>query len=778
MWNWLKQYKFTIIAVVLLLLLPFAAVFAKGIGTIRRFEEFEPRGPATIFDRNGKVIASLGQKGIDVSLDQVPQELIDAIVAVEDARFFEHKGFDLMGVLRALWVNLRQRDTVQGASTITQQVAKNLFLHPGKTFERKFEELALAILLESRYSKERILELYLNNIYFGEGAYGVESAAQTYFGKSVSELEIGESTLLAGIPRAPSVYTPYANPDLAKERRAVVLDRMVAVGKLKREEADKIKNEEIELATLSRGQARYFVDWVTNQLIDELGETLVFQGGLKVHTSLDLSLQQVAEEIFAEQEHQGALVALDPTNGEVLTMVGGRNYLESQFNRATQAKRQPGSVFKPLVYAAALKEGFQMNTLVEDIPRKYSDYEPENYSEAYWGPVTMKHAIAFSLNNAAVWTLNEIGLRPLLDLTDDLELGLVKDDHNLATALGGLTEGVTPLGMTASFVPFANGGEYFSPHGIIKAVDFEDNEVFQANIEPKRVLTPQEAYLMTNMLEAVMEYGTGKGLEVNTVSAGKTGTTNEHRELWFIGYTPEIVVGVYIGNDDRSPVEGFGSTTAGPLWAKFINSLYPLPDEESEQDDTLPVTGGDLLEDEPKEEFPVPSGIVTDVLIDVFTGLLANERCEMVELDAFIEGTQPTTLAPCAQPRERVAPQVPQVPEVPEEPQVEEPPEVEEPVQPEPEPEEEEPIQPEPEEPEEPQVPQEPTVPEQPQVPQEPQVPSNGVEPPTEVPDQEAPPALPEEPEPEVPMPQEPVPQEPVPQEPEPSAPPQMEQIP
>lgn len=731
MLTWIKRYRYTILALILLMLLPLVVVFVKGYFTLKDFDIGAPLQTASIFDREGKLIGTLGENGRYVTIDEVPKDLANAVVAVEDSRFYQHAGVDVIGIIRAVFANLRAGDTVQGGSTITQQVAKNLFLHPRKTLARKLEELALAVLLEARYSKDQILELYLNSSYFGEGGYGVESAARTYFDKSVSELNLGESSLLAGLLQAPSSYSPYKHMERALNRRSIVLDRMVAVGYLEPDEAERAKFTPVKLAELTGGTARYFLDWVSQILMEQFGETAVFSSGLRVHTSLDLEMQKIAEEIFSEQEHQGALVALDPQDGTVLALVGGRSYQESQFNRAVNARRQPGSVFKPIIYAAAIKEGWQVNSIVEDIPREYSGYKPDNHGEAYWGPVTMKHAIAMSLNNAAVWTLNEIGISAVFKFAKEVGIELPQEDRNLALALGGLTNGVTPLEMTAAFVPFANGGAYFAPNPIVRIVDQEGTVLYDYRPDKKQVLSPQQAYLVSDMLQAVMDYGTGSVVPIERPSAGKSGTTNNQRDLWFVGFTPDIAVGVFMGNDDNSPIEGYGGSIAGPIWAEFINRA---------------------LEDKPARDFPVPSLIVTDVMIDVFTGLLATERCEWTELDAFIEGTVPTERAPCAidwTPRQERQLPIPELPETPE-PEQEQP----EPEQPEPEV-PEEPIEPTPEEPQvpvEPEAPQQPPVqPEQP-APEEPILPTE----PEEVP--EVPPMPPQqEPEPPPVQPQEPL---------------------
>lgn len=621
---WFKRYRYTFIALIFVLLLPFFVVLAKGIFTMATLDLERPTNAAAVFDRNGEVIGYLGNNSRYVSLDNMPEHLQQAVIAVEDSRFYQHPGFDVIGLARAVYANLQAGETAQGGSTITQQLAKNLFLHPGKTFARKFEELALAILLEIRYSKDQILEFYLNTSYFGESATGVENAARSFFGKTAADLTLGESALIAGLLQAPSAYNPYRNLDRALDRRSHVLDRMVDVDYIKLDLATTTKAEHVDLTWRTGGTARYFLDWIASLMTREFGETTVYSRGLRIHTTLDLQMQKIADQLFASQDNQGALVAIDPRTGGILSLVGGRNYIESQFNRAINANRQPGSVFKPIIYAAAIKNGWHLNTIVDDIPREYSGYKPQNHGEAYWGPVTMKHAVTMSLNNAAVWTLNEIGLTPVFTLAQDLNLGLVAADRNLAMALGGLTAGVSPLEMTAAYVPFANGGTYFTATPILRVLDSDGNVLLDNQPEEKRVFTPQQAYLMTDILQAVMEYGTGSQVPIDRPSAGKTGTTNEQNDLWFVGYTPDIVVGIYMGNDDNSPVAGYGGSTAGPVWAEYINRS---------------------LADTPAREFPVPQNITTDVQIDVFTGLLADEHTEWVELDAFVVGTEPTRQA-------------------------------------------------------------------------------------------------------------------------------------
>ena len=379
----------------------------------------------------------------------------------------------------------------------------------------------------------------------------------------------------------------------------------MVVGYLEQDEAERAKSTAVKLAELTGGTARYFLDWVSQLRFMSMGKQRYSAADLGSILRWIWKCRKLRKRFLAVRTSRGPCSA-ESARWNCTGPCWGRNYIESQFNRAVNARRQPGSVFKPIIYAAAIKQGWQVNTIVEDIPREYSGYKPDNHGEAYWGPVTMKHAIALSLNNAAVWTLNEIGISTVFDFAKAVGIELPPQDRNLALALGGLTDGVTPLEMTAAFVPFANGGAFFTPNPIVRIVD-QSGRVLQDNRpEKKQVLSPQQAYLMSDMLQAVMDYGTGSVVPIERPSAGKSGTTNNQRDLWFVGFTPDIVVGVFIGNDDNSPVAGYGGSIAGPIWAEFINRS---------------------LADKPPRDFPVPSLIVTDVMIDVFTGLLATERC-------------------------------------------------------------------------------------------------------------------------------------------------------
>lgn len=735
MWTFLRRRWYLIAAALLLLaLVPAAVLYARSVRMVKEYAATRTFQPAAIYDRNGNLIDRLGREGERISLEEVPEYLREAVVAVEDARFYSHRGIDFIGVMRAFLANLRSGSRTQGASTITMQLARNIFLYPDKTWNRKIREAFLALALESEYSKDEILEMYLNQVYFGEGAYGIGAAARTYFNKPVSELDLAESALLAGLPQAPSRYSPYTHLEEARERRSTVLRRMVQVGSISAEEAERADKQRIALRRRTGGRARYFIDWLTNVLIGEFGEAAVFQAGLQVHTTLDLAYQQAAEAALGRQNNQGALVALDPHTGGILAMVGGRDYRQSQFNRATQARRQPGSAFKPIVYAAALKEGWAVNTLVDDTRRSYAGYEPKNYDDQYWGRLTMKHALALSLNSAAVWTLNELGVDRVVEFARDVGIDLKEDDRHLAAALGGLTHGVSPLALAGAYSIFPSGGVYFEPTPLVEVVDGSGHKLLRQPKQGRQVLTEEQAYLMTDMLRAVMQYGTGRPIAASIPAAGKTGTTDDNVDLWFVGYTPDIVCAVYVGNDDRTPVEGTAASTAGAIWWDFIQQV---------------------VEEEEARDFPVPVNVETGVPIEIFSGLLATERCANVEYDAFIKGTAPTQYAPCA------FPPVPEVEEEPEEAQPAEPAEPEEPEQP------EEPAEPEaPAEPEVPEEPEEPTPPEAPEEPAEPEEPAQPEEPPEQP---EAPPQPPLRPEPEPEAPQPPPPQQGPSPEPEPA---------
>ncbi|HEY8485894.1 MAG TPA: PBP1A family penicillin-binding protein [Limnochordales bacterium] len=602
-------------------------VVARAWWVVRGFDPDRPPEAAMVFDVRGELVGTVGSPYTRfVPLSRIPRHLQEAVVAIEDTRFFRHPGIDPVGIARAVWVNLRARTVVQGGSTITQQLARTLFLTPERSLVRKLEEAALALMLEARFSKERILELYLNRVYFGEGATGVGAAAQTYFGKEPDQLTLGESALLAALIRAPSALSPYRNPEGALRRRELVLQRMVELGYISPRAAREAAAERLRLAELRGGPAPWFMDYLRPLLEQRFGFNLVHRGGLRVHTGLDLRMQRAAQKALGER--QGAIVAVDPRTGDIKAMVGGRDYLESQFNRAVAARRQPGSAFKPFVYAAALQQGWRLNSVVRDVPADFSGYQPRNFRDRYWGPVTLKHALVMSLNVGSVWLASQVGVDRVLRLARAMGIrSLTPEDRHLAITLGGLRNGVTPLEMAEAFAVFAGGGIHRAVRPFFRVVDQDGYVWYDSPPDPgERVLSPQVAYLMTNALQDALQRGTGQLARLGRPAAGKTGTTDGLVSAWFVGYTPQLVAAVYIGNDDGTPVRGTGGTLAAPVWKAFMEAA---------------------LQGEPPLDFPVPEGVVTGIAVDLFNGLRADGLCRWVELDAFLEGTQPWAWSPC-----------------------------------------------------------------------------------------------------------------------------------
>ncbi|MDF2500700.1 MAG: pbpF [Anaerosporomusa subterranea] len=577
-----------------------------------------------VFDVNGQLISKLFEENrIVVPISRVNPYIYQAIIANEDTRFYQHFGIDPIGILRAIVVNLRRGEVAEGGSTITQQLARNMFLNQEQTLLRKIREAILALMIERRFSKQEILQAYLNQVYFGEGAYGVEAASQMYFGKHAADLSLAESALLAGLPRGPNIYSPYVDVNAAKKRRGVVLTGMAAAGFISDEEAKTANREEVITAGKKKRtvQASYFLDYVANELVGRYGANQVYKGGLKVYTTLDIKAQQIAETVLGEQ--QGAVLILDPRNGHIRAMVGGRNYQESQINRVLSEIRQPGSAFKPFVYATALNQGLTQNTLFVDEPINISGYQPKNYDKKNQGPVTMKKALRLSLNTVAVKLANQVGIKPSIDLAKQLGIStLTSQDDNLSTALGGLTEGVSLLELTASYSAFANGGVYSKPIGILK-VTAENGQILEQN-QPSQVavLKPEIAYLLTDMLQSVIQSGTGKAAAIGRPAAGKTGTTDETVTAWFIGYTPDWLAGIYVGNDKRTPMGLTGGEVAG-MWGSMMGQVTAA---------SAPV------------EFVKPANVVSGIPICAETGKIPFGRYKEIEYDAFIKGTEPKSI--------------------------------------------------------------------------------------------------------------------------------------
>ena len=574
-----------------------------------------------VFDINGQLISKLFEENrIVVTINNMSPYVQQAIIANEDTRFYNHFGIDPIGIIRAVVVNIRQGSVVEGGSTITQQLAKNMFLTQERTLFRKIKEALLALIIERKFSKQEIMQAYLNQIYFGEGAYGVEAAAQMYFGKHAKELSLAESALLAGLPRGPNIYSPYIDMKAAAERRAVVLAGMVKEGYITAQQAEQAKTEPITLAGKKKRvvQASYFLDYIANELVGRYGANRVYKGGLKVYTTLDIKQQQAAEAALGEL--QGAVLALDPRNGYVKAMVGGRNYEESQINRVFVEVRQPGSAFKPFLYATALNQGLAANAIIVDEPININGYSPVNYDKKHRGPVTMKKALRWSVNVAAVKLGQQVGIDQVLTLAKSLGITtLTEEDNNLASALGGLTQGTNLWELTTAYSAFANGGVLSRPVAILKVLD-ENNQVLEeGRIIQQSVLTPETAYILTDMLQGVLQDGTATPANLGRPAAGKTGTTDNYETAWFVGYTPDILVGIYVGNDNRKPV-GISGTEVSALWGQMVAKI---------------------VANTPPADFPIPANVIAGIPICANTGKLAEKGCKEIEYSAFIQGTQP-----------------------------------------------------------------------------------------------------------------------------------------
>ncbi|MHB8172616.1 MAG: transglycosylase domain-containing protein [Thermincolia bacterium] len=560
---------------------------------------------AFIFDNRGGLLAVLhGEKNrVPVPFERMPEHLLEAVIATEDIRFYDHSGVDFKAIGRAVVANLEHKRMVEGASTITQQLVKNSFLSPEKTMERKVKEALLAIQLEKNYSKDEILAMYLNRSYFGHGAYGVQAAAQTYFAKDVQYLTLAESTLLAGLLRNPANYSPYLNPESAQGRMTTVLNLMVEAGLITVDEATEARQQGYFLAGLRNREFYrhpFFVDYVIQYAREKLGlsEEQLYRGGLKIYTTMDPKAQQGAEKVFAnprnfppsppDQQVQGAVVVLDYRTGQVKALVGGRSYVAKRgYNRATQLKRQPGSTFKPIaVYGPALEQNYPPTTVLMDSPVNFGKYSPKNAGGGFRGPMMMRDALRWSVNVYAVKLFDKVGIQAGFEFARKLGFPLEERDKVLALSLGGITTGVSPLEMARSYGAFANQGLLVEPNPIAKITDYEGNELFISRINSQRVMNQQTAFLMTGMLQGVVQGGTGTRARLNRPVAGKTGTTQlpdirefrgvgGNKDAWFVGYTPELVAAVWLGydvTDRRHRLDIYGGSYPALIWREVMRA--------------------------------------------------------------------------------------------------------------------------------------------------------------------------------------------------------------
>jgi penicillin-binding protein 1A len=560
------------------------------------------RMAAEVYDRHGKLIGNLSNyHRIWTPIEKIPANLQHAVIAIEDSRFYQHNGVDLRGMARALVKDLMPGGPLQGGSTITQQLAKVVLLSSERTLERKIQDIAYALELEKTYSKKEILEFYLNSIYLGHGNVGVESAARYYFGKSVSDISLGQTALLAGMIRGPENYSPLKNPKLARERRNTVLRKMAEQNYITLAQDKSAEGQGLNTVAPRRTASvgAYFLDYVRERLLQEnFTEDELRYGGYGVYTTLDLSMEEEAErslfgipQFTARTQPQAALVTLDPVTGEILAMAGGRDYGQSQLNRAVKSCRQPGSAIKPFVYATAFEENFTAASIFEDKPLSIplsdgTEWKPENYDRTYRGKMTLREALRESINSVAVQLAQAVGVEPVLDQIERMGItSMVKqgkaNDRNLASlALGGLTRGVTPLELAAAYTAFANQGLLARPVAVLKVLDRQGTVLKEFKPEePKEVLSPQTAYILTMLLKDAVDQGTGVGSKLpDRPAAGKTGTTSDYTNAWFVGYTPDLLTAIWIGNDrQEQPMtykEGnVGSSLPAKIWGAYMGRV-------------------------------------------------------------------------------------------------------------------------------------------------------------------------------------------------------------
>ncbi len=613
-------------------------------------ENLIPASATRIYDCNDQLVTQIGvENRTQVSLSQVPLHVQNAFLAAEDHLFYQHHGIRFEAIARAA-INdalhvLGAERNIQGGSTITQQLVKLSFLNQERTFKRKIQEAILSFKMESRYSKEEILTMYLNRIYFGEGAYGIQAAAQTYFGKNTGDLTIAQAALLAGLIRSPNNYSPYQNPDVAIDHRNQVLDNMYRYNFINEGDYQQAKAEKLELNSnhnVNSYPYPFFVDNITEQLVEKFGEEKVFKGGLKVYTTLDPEIQTYAEKAMANQSNfpasqrdsngvlqpQGAMVIMDPGTGEVKALVGGREHTyQRSLNRATMSPRQPGSAIKPvLIYGPAIdQKGMGPASVIDDAPvtyHNYDNYSPRNADGVYRGLTTLRTALTHSVNIVAVKLLmDHVQISNAIKFA--ARMGIDIDPTGPAIALGGLTHGVTPLELTAAYAAFDNHGIYNSPVSILRVEDYDGTSLYEAEPAPRRVMKETTAYLMTDMMKSVMQSGTGTGAQIGRPAAGKTGTTDEGKDIWFSGYTPDLVGVVWIGYDIPVKMpQSYGGTYPAKIWREVMSQAH---------------------QGIPSHDFTKPEGLKS-VTVDSKSGLLPGPNTPPQDMvtDLFESGTAPT----------------------------------------------------------------------------------------------------------------------------------------
>lgn len=638
-------------------------------------QRYEMKVGSEVYDIHNNLIHRFSFENRQLTnINELPPYLIDGLIAVEDKNFYDHWGMDLVGFFRALLVNLKRGSLSQGASTITQQLARNMFLSLDKQIPRKIKELLLAIRIERHYSKQEILEMYLNKSPFGPGLYGIEIASLKYFNKRPSELNIPEAALLIGMPQLPSAYYPYRYPERALNRRNLVLKRMQEENVISALEYNLAVQDSIILTppTGNEGSADYFTEYIRPILESKYGTTRLFTGGLKIYTTLDYELQEYSDSLlnlnlrkfenkndyeFKYEDFpvdttnivtpyvQGGVFAIEPETGYVPVMIGGRNFQHSKFNRIMQAKRQPGSAFKPILYTTALVNDYTAATIIKDEPVIFihSDtlfYTSKNYSRQNFGYTRIRNALKKSRNVCAVKVITDLGPRKVVEVAR--RFGLTTTLYPITSLAVGSME-VLPYELISAYTTFPNLGERVKPIFIRRVEDSNGNVIESATTEKIRVVDEKTAYIMVSMMQSVIESGTGVGVRWQSggykwTAAGKTGTTDDYRDAWFIGYNNKLVVGIWVGFDDNSSLGNnqSGAVAALPTWPAIMRKAVYL--------DSPVNSSGNPIVDGSKYRFDRPAGIV-EVEISSETGLLPRSSYEEVIREIFIAGTEPTPLS-------------------------------------------------------------------------------------------------------------------------------------
>jgi len=643
-------------------------IYKKDLPSLSQLHNIEPSLSTKLYAADSTLIKEFYiERRTLVPLKELPPYLGDALLSIEDRKFYHHWGIDLMGITRALVSNMVHGKIKQGASTITQQLSRTLFLTPEQTLSRKIKEALTAIKIERTYSKSEILEMYLNQCYFGKGAHGIQAAAQAYFSKKAQELTLPECALLVGILKAPNRYSPLEQPDLALGRRSLVLKAMVEYGKLSKQGCDSLKTLPLELkpSSLKMETGDYFSEMIRKYLIEVYGEESLYQGGLSVYTTLNVKMQKIAEEIIDAQlaiqqknfealhtldeelyttivvdtlngkrktrkvfkELQSALVAIDNRNGDILVLVGGKDFSRSEYNRAVQAQRQPGSAFKPFVWTAALENGFNPTDIIYDTPvilqaGDGGEWNPQNFDTLYLGPMTLREALRISRNVISVKLIQKITPQEAIKYAHHMGVNSFLEPYPSISL--GVSE-VNLLELVSAYSVFPNGGVGVKPRSIISITD-RYGKILENNnsVKKEEVLDPQTAYIMTSMLQTVINEGTGYPSRLwgfDRPAGGKTGTTDENMDTWFIGFTPQITVGVWVGFDDKTSMgkHGTGAEVALPIWTEFMKF----------------ATSKMVILD-----FQKPEGVLLRTVC-LESGLLATSRCPHTATDLFTERTEP-----------------------------------------------------------------------------------------------------------------------------------------